>query len=83
MGQVFLMLLVMTDFEMAMSSAFKHTFPNIDTKTASSIWNKLFFSRLKKLGLVRRYGDVDVRRAYRHLISLTFLPQHLSDEEWP
>jgi hypothetical protein len=36
-----------------------------------------FFSRLRKLGLVRRYGDADVRRAYRHLISLAFLPPAL------
>uniref|UniRef100_A0A914HAE4 FLYWCH-type domain-containing protein n=1 Tax=Globodera rostochiensis TaxID=31243 RepID=A0A914HAE4_GLORO len=70
-------LTIMTDFESALMPSLKNSFNPAENKACLFHLGQAFFTRFKKLKLVRHYGVEEVRRSFRWLISLAFLPQQL------
>lgn len=65
---------VLTDFEKGELESFKRIFPNIELSACLFHLGQAFLRRLKKLGLIKRFNDNNIRKTFRLSISLAFLP---------
>jgi hypothetical protein len=64
----------MTDFEKGEIEAFHNVFPTTELSACLFHLGQSFFRRFKKLGLQKRFNDLNVRKTFRLTISSAFLP---------